>query len=244
MSLNNLNYDKCAEKQYFQDSIKPGLYIINPPVIVTPCFQTNPEIINQKGGDSMNANTDWRFFAGPVDVESDLFNIDRRASKCPKYKYQPKCPNCQVITSGQPCGDGVSLSCHFCGIKLPKGAMCNQNLINLPECYLPTDQTRLSNPVQSLKSIGFDRWEQPLFNPQETIYEPKTRNEIDTRNIYRDRHQMRKRQFNINSLHPKDLGLVDQNIKMGIEDPQYLFSQFHIKNMLKLNEQARQQKQN
>ena len=79
MSFNRLKYDDCETKKYNKESSGPGDYMYNTPKDCRMCWNDNPRIINQKGGDSMNSNVDWRFYAGPVDVESDLFNINRNS---------------------------------------------------------------------------------------------------------------------------------------------------------------------
>ena len=91
MSFNRLKYDSCETKKYNQESTGPGNYLYNTPIDCNMCWNDNPRIINQKVGDSLNSHTDWRFYAGPVDIESDLFNINRQSSKCPSNKFHPDC---------------------------------------------------------------------------------------------------------------------------------------------------------
>ncbi len=124
MSFNRLSYDKSATQCQYEESVGPGLYQTNTPILCSTCFQDNPQIINQHGGVSMDSTTEWRFYDGPVDVESDLRNINRPLTRCGSSKYQPRCPNCGTVTSGQPCGDGVSISCHNCSQKIPRGGRC------------------------------------------------------------------------------------------------------------------------
>ena len=72
MSFNRLKYDLGLKRKAINESEKAGGYGLNTPIITNNCFQTNPRIIDQKVGVSMNKNTDWRFYAGPVDIESNL----------------------------------------------------------------------------------------------------------------------------------------------------------------------------
>ena len=44
----------------------------------------------------MNTGVDWRFNAGPIDVDSELRNLNRAASRCPSNKYEPSCNDCVV----------------------------------------------------------------------------------------------------------------------------------------------------
>jgi hypothetical protein len=90
MSFNRPLYDTCQQKKHEDNSASIGLYALNTPVICDNCFQPNPSIRMQKSGVSMNKNTPWRFYHGPVDVETDLKNINRTLSNCPEEQYQKK----------------------------------------------------------------------------------------------------------------------------------------------------------
>lgn len=224
MSFNRLSYDNCEQKKHLNESVSPGLYQINTPVMCNTCFQNNPQIINQRGSVSMDANKDWRFYAGPVDVESDLLNINRPNTKCSEGKYEPNCPNCGVVTSGQPCGDGVSLSCHNCKHKIIKGGMCNNtNLVDLPNCNFPIENTRLSNPPSTLRGTGWNRFENLCFDPQDQLFFPG-KYHIMTRLESKDNHRMCPRKFAINSMHPMDHDKtydVNNVCNSGIQDSRY-----------------------
>ncbi len=221
MSFNRLNYDICESKIAIKESIGPGLYQMNTPVLCNTCFQDNPQIINQMGGVSMNANTDWRFYAGPIDVESDLLNINRPATRCPEGKYEPKCPNCGVIVSGQPCGQGDAMACYNCRQPLPPGAMCNQDLVNLPNCHFPVENTRLSNPPCTLRGTGWNRFDPLCFDPQDKILFPGVY-ETPTRLVFRDNFRPCVRKARVNSMHPADLGIVDKEGKhLNIENTRF-----------------------
>lgn len=201
MSFNRLSYDTCESKIAIQESVSPGLYQMNTPVLCNTCFQDNPQIISQRGAVSMNANTDWRFYAGPIDVETDLLNINRPATRCPSGKYEPKCPNCNVVLSGEPCGQGVSDVCYNCRSTLPKGAMCNQDLVNLPDCHFPVENTRLSNPPSTLRGTGWNRFEYLCLDPQANILFPGEY-EIPTRLVFRDNFRPCVRTPKVNTMHP------------------------------------------
>jgi len=221
MSFNNLMYDTCEAKVAIKESVGPGLYQMNTPVLCNTCFQDNPQIINQRGGVSMNANADWRFYAGPVDVETDLLNINRPATNCPSGKYEPKCPNCGVVVSGQPCGDGVALSCYNCKMKIPTGGMCNQDLVNLPDCHFPIENTRLSNPPCTLRGTGWNRFDPLCMDPQDQIFFPGEY-QIPTRTVFRDNFRPCVRKTKVNSMHPQDHGLVAKEpCHLNIENSNY-----------------------
>lgn len=72
-------YDLNCQKQYLKQSRQPGLYMTNTPVKCSSCFYENPGIINQKGNDSLNKNTPWRFYQGPIDIDSQLRGLNKIA---------------------------------------------------------------------------------------------------------------------------------------------------------------------
>ncbi len=87
MSFNRPLYDTCQQKKHEDNSASVGLYALNTPVICDTCYQPNPSLRMQKNGVSMNKNTPWRFYHGPVDVETDLKNINRTLSNCQDQQY-------------------------------------------------------------------------------------------------------------------------------------------------------------
>lgn len=204
MSFNRLNYDTCESKIAVKESVGPGLYQMGTPILCNTCYQDNPQIINQRGGVSMNSNTDWRFNSGPVDVETDLFNINRPATNCPSGKYEPQCPNCKTVLSGEPCGQGVAKVCHNCRTVIPAGGMCNQDLVNMPDCHFPVENTRLSNPPSTLKGTGWNRFDILCLDPQANIFFPGVL-DTSTRLVFRDNFKACVRNPKVNSMHPQDL---------------------------------------
>jgi hypothetical protein len=107
MSFNRPLYDYCEGKKRIQESTQAANYNVQTPVICGNCLPNDPRIHPNRTGVSMNSGVDWRFYAGPIDVESDLFNLNRVASNCPKNKYYPDAKNCKAINQGQPAGAGV-----------------------------------------------------------------------------------------------------------------------------------------
>ncbi len=177
-SYDSLEYERCLSQ-----SLLPGLYKTMQP-ITKGCYSGSPDIRIQKqnwyqnGGDATYSNL--------VDVESELNNITRNYSKCPKNKYIPQCniKNCSC-RSGYPCGQGVISDCK------KNGERCNdKNLYRPPNCdndFLKTNYTRLNNPCQ-LKEIGINRWEWLCKNPQDNVNIPFDYN-IDTRTLTKDNHR-------------------------------------------------------
>ena len=203
MSFSRLKYDVCEQKKLVEESVGPGLYQIQTPIQCTTCFQENPELINQHGGVSMNSGVEWRFYAGPVDVESELRNINRPYSRCPDKKYEPRCANCKIIVSGQPCGPGITPVCFDCKEKLKKrGQRCEDNdLVDFPDCHFPIENTRLSNPPCTLRGTGWNRFDPLCLDPQDQIFFPGDYY-IPTRTIFKDNHRPCIPKPAINSMDP------------------------------------------
>jgi len=107
MSFNRPMYDYCEGKKRLQESTDAGNYRTLTPVICGSCLPSDPRIMPNHAGVSLNSGVDWRFYSGPVDVESDLFNLNRVYSRCPTKKYHPNASNCVGINQGEPAGAGV-----------------------------------------------------------------------------------------------------------------------------------------
>lgn len=186
MSFNRTKYDKCEYEQYNRETVGPGMYYNSTPVICDNCFNENPRIINQKTGVSMSKDKDWRFYNGPVDIESDLFNLTRRATKCNQKKYNPN-TKCNINHQGIPSGSGVVEE--VLGNNVKSWQTCNDsNLHNFSNCYFPTEDTRLSNPPCTLRGIGINRFDPLLLNPQDQITFPGNY-QIPTRLVFKDNHR-------------------------------------------------------
>lgn len=190
MSFTHLNDDECERKIAVKESVGPGSYYINTPLQCGMCYQPNPSIIAQKGNVSQNTGVDHRFYSGPVDVESDLFNINRIASRCPHEKYNPDCPDCQCSNQGLPCGQGGVTGCSSSNKQMrKKGQMCNDNnLVDYPDCMFPVEPTRLSNPPSTLRGTGINRFEPLCLDPQYQITFPGNY-QVPTRLVVKDNHR-------------------------------------------------------
>lgn len=232
MSFNRPMYDFCEGKKRLQESVDAGTYGIETPLICKNCLPNDPRIIPNKTGVSMDKTVPWRFYAGPVDVESDLFNLNRAYSNCPTKKYRPNAKNCLATNQGQPAGAGVALNTQEAtnypdaGVyrkesiypEGPKGSRqmyggkgvvegfdgrSNQTLKDFPKagqrcgdgnltdfdsCGFNTEDTRLSNPPNTLKGTGINRFQPLCFNPQEKIFFPGDY-QVSTRLVFRDNHR-------------------------------------------------------
>jgi len=139
MSYNRTLYDPCEASLKVKESMDVGKYSLNTPVVCGNCFQGNPRIIDQKTGVSMNSGVEWRFYAGPVDVESELRNINKPASRCPSHKYNPSCEGATCSNQGHPCGQGVVVGCKNQNdpLRKPWTRAQDNNLVDFPKMLFP-----------------------------------------------------------------------------------------------------------
>jgi hypothetical protein len=198
MSFNRLKYDNCEIKKYNQETTSAGSYYYDAPLICNNCLNDNPRIINQKTGVSMNSHVDWRFYSGPVDVESELLNLNRASSRCPTNQYIPKCdPN--DCTTGEPCGAGVSERCN--NTRNSWNRVGDNNLVNFPNCFFPTEDTRLSNPCTNLRGTGWNRFDFLCKDPQEQVTFPG-QYMTPTRLVVKDNHRPSVVNPQVNDMNP------------------------------------------
>jgi hypothetical protein len=198
MSFNRPLYDYCEGKKRIHESTQAANYNVQTPVICGNCLPDDPRIHPNRTGVSMNSGYDWRFYAGPIDVESDLFNLNRVASNCPKNKYHPDARNCRAVNQGQPAGAGViSTTSPIEGFEAkPKqglfrknGQRCtDNNLVDFPSCSFNTEDTRLSNPPATLRGTGINRFQPMGLNPQAKLFFPGEYH-TSTRLVFRDNHR-------------------------------------------------------
>lgn len=202
MSFQRLRYDPCEARKYTTESAEAASYSLNTPVMCGNCFPSDPRIIAQKTGVSVNTGIDQRFYSGPVDVESDLMGVNREASRCPAQKFNPTCPDCKCAHQGQPCGQGVTAGCQpvntdgklravFQGNDSFRktGQRCNDNnLMDFPSCFFGVEDTRLSNPPGNIRGVGVNRFIPLILPAQEQIMFPGDYN-VPTRTVFKDNHR-------------------------------------------------------
>ena len=185
MSFNRLKYDVSVQNLDNVTAQKSCKYHLDNPVSKKACYQANPRIIGQKGGVSLNKNSLWRFYAGPVDIESELKNLNRSASKNPKAQYNPLKDKCRD-----------SKKC----------------VVNMPNCYFPTNDTRLNNPSSNLRGININRFNPLCKNPQDNVFFPGTKN-TSTRLQSKDNYKQKLPTPRINSLDPNMKKHICEKIK-------------------------------
>lgn len=179
MSFNRLNYDEGAYKQKLNQSVGPGVYkLAEPKVSCQPCYPYAPSVRLQRQGNSIDKS---RLL---IDTNSELMGLNRRLSKNPDKNYVPVCPD-KVCTSGEVCGQGVVGSCN---LRKPGERYMDNNLHHFKDCFIPAEDTRLSNPACNLRGTGYNRWEWLCKDPQERIEIPFDYN-ISNRIIVKDNHR-------------------------------------------------------
>lgn len=84
MSFNRLKYDTCSYKSDLNESVSYLSYILDP-IRYDNCSKCRPELGIVSGTNVSNIKGNL------VDLENNLFGIDRPNTKCPSYKYLPQC---------------------------------------------------------------------------------------------------------------------------------------------------------
>jgi hypothetical protein len=217
MSFNRLKYDNCEVKKYNEESTGPGDYMTGTPIMCDNCFNDNPWVVNQKNGVSIDGKVDWRFYSGPVDVESELFNITRKSSRCPSKKYEPSCAPNSCDNQGAPCGQGAVEKC--VNKKNPLKNSWNRpedyNLVNFPTCHFPTSDTRLNNPPSTLRGTGWNRFDPLCKDPQQNVTFPGTYM-TPTRLVFKDNHRPVVINPKVNDMNPYEKMENCQKIDGGV----------------------------
>ena len=182
MSFNKSIYDFGSYKQDLNQSVGPGMYHLNKPVIsCQPCYPYTPSIRLQQQGDSISGKQSL------IDVDSELLNITRKYSRNPKEKYIPNCPD-SMCKSGEVCGNGAVDSCKLHAGMKPGSRATDSDLVHMPDCFTPAEDTRLSNPSCNLRCTGWNRWEWLCKDPQEKVLIPFDWN-ISNRLVAKDNHR-------------------------------------------------------
>jgi hypothetical protein len=134
MSSNRLIYDNCAYEQKLNQSTAPGNYSMYPGKYEnsSPCRIQ----LGQVGGNGVSLYT-----GNMVDLESDLFGIDRQASLCNAKEFKPSCTYPECGTSGLPCD---SLECR------------SRNLVNQPSCQMIDYKPVVEAPPFEHKACEYD----------------------------------------------------------------------------------------
>ncbi len=155
-----LNYDECSYEEKLKRSIGPGLYNLNvPDNDCTDCAQ------------DVNADPALRYQKyGPntctmstaIDDSSELRGLNYKNTKCNTKTYLPN--------------------------KYIKKACNINNQENSRDCFAPQESTRLSNPSNTLRGTGVNRFQWLHNNPQEFALEKFNRIPTNYRMVAKDNH--------------------------------------------------------
>lgn len=162
MAQTSLRQDSCSYKEKLRQTIGPGMYQLSKPAndcgVCGQDVPADPYMRWQSWGPG---------FCQPgqnVDVGSELYGLNYRASKCSADQYLP----------GK--YDMNQLPCTAKGVQEAR------------KCMAPTEATRLSNPPCTLRGTGWNRWEWLCENPQDRAIIPFEWN-VAYRNVVKDNHQ-------------------------------------------------------
>ena len=163
-SLSGLRYDTGAYQSDLRQSVGPGQYVLAPLAPhCRPCLASDTRISQGTSGQSSCADQPL------IDVESDLHNLNRRATLDPNGLYRG--------------GGGPPLVCGGAA-----GSPASQLVASSACASIPTVDTRLANPPCTLRGTGWNRWEWLCQDPQATALRPFDWN-IDTSIVVKDNHR-------------------------------------------------------
>ena len=171
MSFSRLSYDDCEYAKTLQESTGPFKYISNP-VMFEASDQCNMVYPGFNSANTFNQG----IRPESVDIESEIQDRTRAASKCPTKRYNPRV-NCKTCES---CNQGLPCSCLHCTSKNPH---------NLSDCQneIVPIQTRSFNACSDLNGIFVNRF-QPLCEDPQGLDKIHSNDFIgmDTRNVTKD----------------------------------------------------------
>ncbi len=167
-AFGHLRYDEGAYTCELKQSVGPGQYLLATPA--SHCAACLPGDARMQPGMGLPA-TDCQGAAAWVDVESDLQNLQRKASHavCPEgggAAYHPS----QGQALLRQCGARAAGDCR---------AVTGM---------LPVEDTRLNNPPCTLRGTGWNRWEWLCQDPQDRALLPFDTG-VNTSLVAKDNHR-------------------------------------------------------
>ena len=96
------------------------------------------------------------------------YNQLAKSTKDIGKQYNPDCLE-DMCNTGEVCGQGVVGQCKG---RKPGERASDNNLKHWKDCYIPAEDTRLSNPSCNLRGTGWNRWEWLCLNPQDRVEIP------------------------------------------------------------------------
>ena len=199
MSWSRPVYDVKAYEQALKESQGPGAYYSGTPIIKdyrapnTECEQTQCFGFMPGGGGSGVSTSKSRDY---IQVENDLIGLTFKNTKDQEEKSKARNPNVDgfTVSEGLLGGSGVlnTVKCNKGG-ELKEGQRVGDELQDYPECGIPSEETRTSNPPSNLRGTGINRWEYLDRNPQESFEVPRSGGlfapTVSTRMISKDNHR-------------------------------------------------------
>ena len=116
--FNRLSYDLCDYNKRIQESVSPFSYQLY--------FGAHEH------SKKCNDGNFWRKF-DVVDIESDLFNINRPASRCPQFKYNKSCGPSKYCISTFSSNIPRILDRDICPIVFNNIPKIKSNMLPIPE---------------------------------------------------------------------------------------------------------------
>lgn len=119
MATNNTLYDKCNNQMYNEQYTKYNNLMFDN-IYAKSCYNDNPQIISQR-----NLTHQYQ---GVIDIESDLFNINKPINRCDNY-------------------NNLSLQ-----------QQNKDTSFNFMKCDFPVENTRLTNNASNIREVGYNRF--------------------------------------------------------------------------------------
>ena len=187
MSFNRLNYDMCEYKQSIYESTGPGSYMLaTPPNGCEYCFPAPPTVRLQKAGASIDRSE------ALVDIDGELNNRHRFASKCPENRLfgGRNIPKSASKIRPNLRSEDIERESYgtFESFKNFENETNSSGLTHWNNCFPHTVESRHADPASNLRGTGFDRWEFLCNNPQEKALIPFDYN-VANRIVVKDNHR-------------------------------------------------------
>lgn len=156
MSFNRLIYDSCEYIHRLHEQTSPLSYQLNPLFheSTKKCLNDYPGFLGSMGGMGFGVG------AREIDIDSELRNQFRIASRCPEEKYIPNCDcgNCSRSSSCNNYSNGLPCNCTECR---------NTNALAGCTDMFVEQNLRTKGGCNTLREIGIDRFDYLCENPQD-----------------------------------------------------------------------------
>jgi hypothetical protein len=165
-AMNRLSYDDATYRQTVKQSMTQGQYVLSPYASThcDRCMTLDP------GGDAGAGSAPSCKTTSEVDVESDLRNIIRPATRAPSGKYRG--------------GGGPATVCGGVPISQASQALSARSACRM----IPSIDTRLTTPPCTLRGTGWSRFEWLCQDPQESALMPFD-SLVNTGIVMKDNHR-------------------------------------------------------